>query len=290
MESLSCNICDSADLVGFPDADLHLNLMSPLAVKRCNQCGFIFMSPRPDETERNALFSGQVPELLKPYGNTEANYGAVTQTRLSFFKNRIATLIKHSGRKATDIRFLDIGASSGYMVQAALEAGVQAYGIEPGSSGVALAKERGIELLQATAEQLPFPDNHFDIVHSHHVFEHVASPMLSAQEAFRVLKPGGIVLIEVPNQFDNIRFWRDVVFKRVSQRKRDIRSIHHLSFFSKKSMYDLLTRSGFKNVSVRTYYTLKPSGLRAIPGYITMAIGLLHLGGERVIGEAKKLN
>ncbi len=288
MEVIPCSICKSKLAVSFTEANYHLNILSPLDVKRCKDCGFIFMSPRPDESERMALFSGKVPELLVPYSNTEANYGAVTQSRLPFFRQRIQDLIADTGKSPAEISFLDIGASSGYMVQAAIEAGVKAEGIEPGSSGIAAALERGIRLVQAPAEKLPYADQSFDIVHSHHVFEHVADPSISALEAFRVLKPGGIILIEVPNQFDNIRFWRDIIFRRVSQRKRDIRSIHHLSFFSKKAMHNLLTTAGFKDVEVSSKYTLKPSAWQIIPSYLTMLAGVFYLGGERVIGRGKK--
>lgn len=288
MEVIPCSICKSHHAVSFTEATFHLNILPPLDVKRCPECGFIFMSPRPDQAERMALFSGKVPALLEPYSSTEANYGAVTQSRLPFFQARIKELIAMTGKVPDQISFLDIGASSGYMVQVALEAGVKAEGIEPGSSGIAAASQRGIRLVQAPAEKLPFPDQSFDIVHSHHVFEHVADPLVSALEAFRVLKPGGIIFIEVPNQFDNIRFWRDVIFKRVSQRKRDIRSIHHLSFFSTRAMHNLLMKAGFKDIEVTSKYTIKPSGWQVIPGYLSMLAGMFYLGGERVIGRAKK--
>lgn len=286
MEEISCSICRCKQVKSFKEASFHLNLLPPFEVKQCLDCGFIFMSPRPDQSERDALFTGLVPDLLKPYSSSEANYGAVTKGRLDFFRLRIQELTK--GMNVSSLKLLDIGASSGYMVEAAIEAGMSAVGVEPGLSGIKAAKERGVELIQGTAELLPYPDNHFNIVHSHHVFEHVADPLLSAKEACRVLKPGGTVLIEVPNQFANIRFWRDVLFSRVSQRDRDIRSIHHLSFFSKKCMKNLLLKAGFKSIQVTSRYTLKPTGLRAIPGYFTMFVGFFYLGGERVIATATK--
>lgn len=289
MEVIQCNVCSSSNIKLFQEATYHLNLLPPLEIKRCLDCGFIFMSPRPDLSERNALFGGAVPDLLRPYSAEQANYGEVTKGRLEFFRKRIRDLLKELSYRPNEIHFLDIGASSGYMVEAALEAGIKAQGIEPGESGINAAKERGIGLIKSTAEVLPFPDNCFDIIHSHHVFEHIADPMVAAREAYRVLKPGGLLLIEVPNQFDNIRFWRDVLLNRVLQRKRDIRSVHHLSFFSKRSMKKLLSNAAFNEIKIRTYYTLTPKKLtRMIPGYITMLIGLFYLGGERVLAEARK--
>jgi ubiquinone/menaquinone biosynthesis C-methylase UbiE len=288
METNPCLICKSSKLSDFQDGTRHLNLIAPLAVQKCLNCGFLFMNPRPDEQERAAFFSGRVPETLLPYSSVKANYGAVTSGRKAFFVKRVAELIQMSGKPPATLSLLDIGASSGYMVESAIEAGIQAQGVEPGVDGVKEAAQRGIKLIQATAESLPFEDDTFDIVHSHHVFEHVADPLLAAQEAFRVLKPGGIFLVEVPNQFQNIRFFRDQLFGRVIVRERNVRSIHHLSFFGLASMYRLLKSAGFKQIKVRTAYTLTPKGLRAIPGYFTMAIGKFFLGGERVIAISTK--
>ena len=288
MEDISCSVCRSSNNVSFPEASFHLSLAKPLDIKRCASCGFVFMSPRPDEHERQALFSDQVPELLLPYAKAGANYGAVTEGRLPFFKARIKQLLDMIGKNPTELSLLDIGASSGYMVQAAREAGINAIGIEPGKSGIMAAQERGIQLDQGVAENLPYQDHSFDIVHSHHVFEHVADPMKAALEAYRVLKPGGTILIEVPNQFDNIRFRRDQLFGRVHQRERNIRSVHHLSFFSKKSLKDLLVMAGFLDVKISAPYAVKPKGANSMVGYLTMFIGLFFLGGERVHAIAKK--
>jgi SAM-dependent methyltransferase len=51
----------------------------------------------------------------------------------------------------------------------------------------------------AVAEELPFVDNSFDVIHSSNVFEHVADPEKALAEAVRVLRSGGIMHIVIPN-------------------------------------------------------------------------------------------
>src|SRR5690606_30971772 len=50
------------------------------------------------------------------------------------------------------------------------------------------------------AEELPYPDDAFDLVLSHEVLEHVADDGLAAREIARVLRPGGRAIIFAPNR------------------------------------------------------------------------------------------
>jgi len=62
---------------------------------------------------------------------------------------------------------------------------------------IAKDKASDIELVQANAEHLPFPANHFDAVFATLVFCSVQTPAIAFAEVIRVLKPGGrIVLLE----------------------------------------------------------------------------------------------
>jgi len=54
---------------------------------------------------------------------------------------------------------------------------------------------------KASANQIPYPDNSFDLVFSDNVLEHLEHPELVFQEVFRVLKPGGVFLAKTPNKY-----------------------------------------------------------------------------------------
>ena len=55
-------------------------------------------------------------------------------------------------------------------------------------------------LLEGSVQQLPFPDDSFDLVFYHHVIEHVPDPAASLVELARVLRPGGLIYVGTPNR------------------------------------------------------------------------------------------
>ncbi len=289
LEQPVCTICRQNDIADFPAGAFHLNLLPPLAVARCRRCDTLFPSPRPNQDMRKCLMDGRVPELLRGYSATPANYSGKTKGRYEFFQDRLAflaSLINVTG--SGPLSLLDVGASSGVLVEQARSLGWNAHGVEPSAKGTASALKSGIQLPRGLAEALPFASNTFEVVHCHHVFEHLADPLVAAHEIYRVLRPGGLVFIEVPNQLANVMFRRDLVLRRVSQRKRDIRSIHHLWFFSRRTLRALLVRADFKDVRVKDQYMWKPHGLTAPLTLLTRLAGILFYGGPLVQAVGRK--
>lgn len=68
-----------------------------------------------------------------------------------------------------------------------------------------------VSLLNATIYQLPFPDNFFHAAILSEIMEHLDDDAAAAREIFRVLKPGGVMVITVPNA--NYPFWWDPINK-----------------------------------------------------------------------------
>ncbi len=104
-------------------------------------------------------------------------------------------------------KILDIGCGFGGMLLVAFRQGLDYHGVEPDDIMFELAikrcKARGIPddlIHHSPGESLPFSNDTFDIILFNNVLEHIEAPLDTVmKEVFRVLKPGGQVLIISPS-------------------------------------------------------------------------------------------
>ena len=97
-------------------------------------------------------------------------------------------------------RILDVGCGVGMYTHAFLRFSPEVYGIELELDRAREAQIRARGVAQAVGEALPFPADAFDVVFSHEVLEHVNDDRLAAQELVRVARPGGCIVVFVPNR------------------------------------------------------------------------------------------
>lgn len=95
-------------------------------------------------------------------------------------------------------KVLDIGTSTGVMLDVFKEHGWETWGVEPsGSAGD--AKKRGHKIENTFFEKAKLPKDYFDLVIMNHTLEHLADPVGILKRIYTVLKKGGLVYIDVPN-------------------------------------------------------------------------------------------
>jgi SAM-dependent methyltransferase len=97
-------------------------------------------------------------------------------------------------------RVLDVGCGVGMYTAAFLRETPHVFGVEVERERALEARERAAGVVQAVGERLPFPDAAFDVVFSHEVLEHVADDRACVAEMVRVTRPGGRIVVFVPNR------------------------------------------------------------------------------------------
>ena len=192
LEDANCGLCGSADnnLV----AVQHL-FGEDFHVVRCRSCGLIRTNPRPTAEWKSHFYDPQYNALPELHGR-DFIY-APEDDRLPSYR-RLLQFVK--GRMRSGGRLIDVGAASGVFVKMAIDEGLDAIACDYSMEALAFAKEHfGVPTLQSPAESVAAPDNSFDFVTMFHTIEHLPDPVGVLREMYRILKPGGCILLETPN-------------------------------------------------------------------------------------------
>jgi SAM-dependent methyltransferase len=107
--------------------------------------------------------------------------------------NMIDRLVSPDGRK----RVLDVGCGAGNMIHHLSRYG-SVVGVDNNPKPLAVALERGYDVRQGTAEQLPVDEESFDMISLLDTIEHCDDDMAVLRECYRVCAPGGHLAITVP--------------------------------------------------------------------------------------------
>jgi SAM-dependent methyltransferase len=166
---------------------------------------------------------------------------ALPRDTVEWYKNRetgvdLAYLIHLVARRFEGKRVLDLGCAGGDYLALFPKGSV---GLEASAPSLEACRRKGLDARYGDLNRpLEFSDCEFDVVFCSHVLEHVDSPVNLLREAWRVLRPDGMVLIAVPNE-DSLanRIGRDPYFGG---------HFEHLYSFSKDNLLALFSRTGFE--------------------------------------------
>ena len=158
---------------------------------------------------------------------------------------RVAYVQRHlRGLLSADSTVVDIGCGDGYWSQQLLTMQrVQLVGVD--YSPLRLDRYRrnvpGAEALLGSCLALPLRDGSADFVMMHQVLEHLPEPSAALSELKRVVKPGGTVLISVPNEGT---WLKSLQYRWIEPRV--LRTTDHISFFTEPSLRALLEANGLR--------------------------------------------
>ncbi|MER2492178.1 class I SAM-dependent methyltransferase [Catenovulum sediminis] len=140
------------------------------------------------------------------------------------------------------MKLLEPGCGRGEFIRHFKNLGLDVTGIDVCSEAKKLAQELDVYICDIEKQTLPFEDNTFDIIYSKSFIEHLHEPGNYLAEAYRVLKPGGILLTLVPDWEANYKTYFD--------------DFTHRTPFTSISLKDACEMFGFVNVSVYKFRQL----------------------------------
>lgn len=223
---------------------------------RCQDCGFHF-DPNVTATAVRGLYDDS---YFRNYGGR--GYTAAAATR----RHEAAVRARLLQRYVSGGRLLEIGCASGFFLEAARRAGFDVLGIEPSETPAQQARAQfGVEVITGFIEDVDLPVETFDVACAWHVLEHIPDPLPTLERIRGALRPGGHLLLEVPNIASD-RALRE----RSHWHNLDPRN--HVGHFEPRALRALLERAGFEQV-----------------GTDTVAVAIYRRWPRSLISDAKQL-
>lgn len=244
-----CLLCGDSAVAWDPRWDGLLALVPPYRTRRCRRCGLRWLSPRPGPEACQIIYGDD----HYFHSGVVAAYSQYAEERASHFRRRAEGLARDGIRT-----LLDYGAATGEFVAAARKAGIDAAGVEFSADARRDAIARhGVHLLSPEAmEQV---DCRFDAIHMNHVLEHMPDPLSHLRWCHGRLREGGLLVSEVPHQFDNLtdRLRR---LRGIGGRQQgfDAFSVHHMYFFTPSTYRKIVEAAGFRVESLFTLLSDNP--------------------------------
>ncbi len=201
-----CPVCLAGETRFFTKAADRLFGLAPgsYPLYRCTACECLFQHPMPDDCAIRQFYpetywwdeehrtSSGVAGILK---NLEKSYREVVAMDHVRYLEHCARQAQGAGRS-----LLDVGCGSGTFLYLAQRRGFAAHGLDFSAQAVSVARSQyGLDVRQGAVGGDAWEGHRFDFITMFHVLEHLPEPRKALSFVMSRLKPGGSLVLQVPN-------------------------------------------------------------------------------------------
>lgn len=264
LQRVKCPLCGGDSQRGVVETgDVWYGVPGTFVVVRCQNCGHEFMNPQPDESSLEVCYpsgyephaqpldaaASQQPPRANPLIRLLRSVPGL-RTVVRWLLNDLSQPVPSPEAAAENApHAVELGCAAGRYLQALQQAGWAAEGIELCEGPAQAAIAQGLKVHRGTLQSAAVPAQSAEMVAAWMVLEHVADPGATLNELRLILRPGGLLLLSIPNA----RCWQRFVFGR-HWYGWDLP--RHLQHFSPRSIRRLLLECGFTDIHIQHQRTL----------------------------------
>ena len=219
-----------------------------VGVLKCPACGLVFLESRcrEDEIDPEEKAYWDKAEHKEVYLREE-----VQEIFKKEFEGRLGEMKRSLGRTG---KLLDVGSGIGDFLKTAREQGWEVRGLNISPKASEAAHEvHGFDVAVGTLEEAAFREGEFDAVTLWDVIEHIRRPLENLKAAWRMLGPGGILVMKTPDEDSLFKWMARTAYrffgKRASFLLKYVYYVPHYFSYSRRSMTELLRQTGFEVIT-----------------------------------------
>ena len=251
-----CLICNTAGEIAFNQLkDQLFSAPEKWSLSQCPNCKLIWLNPYPAEDELGKLYQSYYThenirknflsklvsffesDVLHSLGY-QTSGRAIVGSIIPFFKEYVALGIM-GVKKSWGNKLLDVGCGNGEYLNKMKNLGWEVEGQETDPKAAQFANEKyKLKIHVGDLLGTNLPTETFDVVTLNHVIEHVIDPEKLLSECYRILKPGGRLVLLTPNV-------ESLGYKLFRQNWRGLEVPRHMAVFSVSNLGVLVKRAGF---------------------------------------------
>lgn len=237
-EFVSCNLCGSQAVTIHYTAVKRIDTPSTEVVE-CNQCGLVYLNPRLARLADNfTMDEAYLRDHYLPYYQKK---GILTPTleldaavNHQFHQDALAEMQPYREFN----RVLDVGCAIGLFLTAAHANGWDCHGVEPSPSLAGYGRSQfGLSIFEGELGQAGFVPNSFDVITLWDVTEHLLDPQTTYRLVHKLLRPGGLLLLRMPN-------WQSLARELLGP-EWDMFVTDHFYYFTPDTLTILMEQTGF---------------------------------------------
>ena len=239
---------DKCPWCGSENAQLHIELkdlfltQEPFKILECKDCGLLYTTPRPNKDEIGKYYKSD--EYYSHQENKEGFIPKVYEKVKSINLTNKYTIATEKTKKG---KILDIGCGVGDFLHTMEQHGWEGTGVEPSEEAKAIAKNRIKAQLLSSEEQENLTEGSFDVITMWHVLEHVDALRWQIQQLYRLCKPGGRIIIALPNYKSY-----DGQYYKAAWAAYDVP--RHLNHFNEETIIKVFDESHLKHIKTEKLY------------------------------------